>query len=191
MLEPTYSRIARNYDDMCSEPSDLEEDKELFGLLREHLTGKVLDIGAGTGLLLDNIDIPIEDYFGIDQSAEMLVVLDKKHPERKIMATDFEGFVGLMGDFDTVVALYGVASYIRQDYLVKVKETLSENGKFFLMFYKPNYYPRFYGDEEKAELDANSNYAHIHRTFDHVYDWSHYVIATNFVIEEWEASKFK
>ena len=148
MLEPTYSRIARNYDDMYSEPSDLEEDKELFGLLREHLTGKVLDIGAGTGLLLDNIDIPIEDYFGIDQSAEMLVVLDKKHPERKIMATDFEGFVGIIGDFDTVVALYGVASYIRPDYLTKVKEIISKDGKFFLMFYKPDYYPRFYTDKE-------------------------------------------
>ncbi len=191
MLEHAYDKLARNYDDLYSEPTDLKEDEELFALIKTFQKGKTLDIGAGTGLLLDNIDIPVEQYFGIDPSREMLAKLDKKHPNRKIMEATAEYFYGLIGDFDTVLALYGTASYIDLNHLHNIKNMLSKDGKLFLMFYKPKYYPRFYKNKHKKKLDANRNYAVIHREFDHVYDWANYVIATNFVIDEWEASKYK
>lgn len=80
MLKETYDNLARNYDDMYSDPSDKVEDKELFGLLKDVVKGKTLDIGCGTGILLDYLEVP--DYYGIDPSREMLWKLDQKHPER-------------------------------------------------------------------------------------------------------------
>ncbi len=189
MSKEVYDNLARGYDDMYSDPSDKLEDQELFGILGGIVGGKTLDIGCGTGILLDYLEV--SDYYGVDPSREMLSKLDQKHPERRIMESTAEEFIGLVNGFDTIVALYGVGSYLDHTIFAKLHEQLAPGGKIMIMFYKPDYYPRFYDEDMKAELDANRNWTLVHHGFEHVYDWSHYVIGTNFEIPEWEVGKFK
>ena len=132
-----YDDVAAVYDEMWSDPTSLYEDKRI--ITRCDVKGRVLDIGAGTGLLLDHIKP--EAYVGIDPSAAMLKRLHKKHPDYadKTIQCSFEDFY--MGTFDTIIGLYGVGSYIPPHALQRIPYMLNEGGSAFLMFYLDQYNP--------------------------------------------------
>lgn len=137
-----YDQIATCYDDLFCAPEDEKENREIIGMLGS--TGTVLDIGCGTGLLLDYLPIRPDQYTGIDPSGKMLSRLHAKHPahaERTIQ-TRFETFVG--GRYDLVISLFGAASYINPQALVRMPCLLSLGGRYFVMLFKPGYSPVTY-----------------------------------------------
>ena len=74
-----YDSIAARYDAHFRRQVDRWEDDWLASQLRPHVNGKrVLDLGCGTGWLMDHCH-PAE-YTGVDDSAAMLEVLTGKHP---------------------------------------------------------------------------------------------------------------
>lgn len=143
-----YDKIASEYDNYFMDSKYLEEDKKLFNLL--DIKGKVLDIGCGTGLLLKHKKIEPRNYIGIDISEKMLEVFKRKLPEYQnyLINTSFEDFYGK--GFDTIVALYGTASYLNQEKIKRISQMLSKNGKAYLMYYKNGYYPATY---KKAHIE--------------------------------------
>ncbi len=139
-----YDAIASQYDEYFSDPASLAEDEALLALLPE-MNGAVLDVGCGTGFLLDHVSV--KDYTGIDPATLMLARLKAKHPacEDRVMASPFESFVGLTHvgqQFDLIVALYGTASYIAPDAWQRLSYLLKPDGRYFLMFYQPEYPPK-------------------------------------------------
>jgi len=136
-----YDDIADRYDSLfCDELSE-RENRDVFALLPQDV-GSVLDIGCGSGLLLDYIS-PAQ-YTGIDPSGGMLDLLKAKHPRytEDVIKTHFETFFD--GIYDTIVALFGAASYIHPSTLSRIETMLEPGGKYLLMFYKPGYYPLTY-----------------------------------------------
>lgn len=133
-----YDKIANQYDGLFINDENIIENRQIIEMINPG--DNVLDVGCGTGLFLDYYE-PIE-YTGIDISANMLSVLKMKHPNRKVINVSFEDFYG--NGYDTVIALFGAASYIKPQYLNRVKYLLNKGGKLFFMFYKPDYFPETY-----------------------------------------------
>ena len=132
-----YDDIANNYDSLFYKKKYLEENRSLFRLL--NIKGKVLDIGCGTGLLPEWVSLNPSNYVGIDPSKGMLDKFAWKHPEfaASLKVCKFENF--WTSGFDTIVALYGVGSYITEP--SRVLDMLNEGGKAYLMYYSPEYEP--------------------------------------------------
>lgn len=116
------------------------EDVREFGGVRDQ---RVLDIGAGTGLLLDYFgsEIAVEDYVAVEPSKPMGKQFCIKHPLYVgcLIPTMFENFAH--GKFDLVVSTFGAISYVRPEYVSRVVEMLNPGGRYFLMFYLEGYDP--------------------------------------------------
>jgi SAM-dependent methyltransferase len=140
MRRSEYDAIAREYDALYSTPEYKEEDKYLMDLIGD-LYGSVLDVGCGTGLLLDyKKDQILNNYLGIDPSSEMIAQLRYKHPEiRSYQAinTDIEG---LFTDelFDNVICLFAI-NYIKD--WTAITRLWNGKGMIFATFHKDDYDP--------------------------------------------------
>lgn len=132
-----YNSIAKYYDSLFVDNLSNVENIEITRMLG-NIQGSVLDIGCGTGLLVELIDILPADYVGIDPSYMMLRKFIEKHPEYEtcLHCTSFEQY-----DYtaDNLIALFGAASYLNPDCLKKIG-----NSSVFLMFYRSGYMPATY-----------------------------------------------
>lgn len=161
-LVADYDQIAGVYDGLFTDPASLQENAEVIRLL-DYQGGSVLDIGCGTGLLLDYVKP--DGYVGIDPSGEMLRRLWAKHPEcgpglplvevfadeqgeypptlsHRTVQTRFEEYVG--PSVDLVVSLFGAASYIAPEAVGRIPQMVNPGGGWFVMFYQEEYSPVTY-----------------------------------------------
>jgi len=74
-----------------------------------------------------------------------------------------------------MIALHGVGAYIDPSHYKR----LTENGKYLIMFYKEDFYPWFYGPETCNQIKENQNRAKMESTFEYVFNFFVYTIATN------------
>jgi hypothetical protein len=169
--ETPYNRIAEKYDNFFFGKQYLRENKNLFQVL--DLQGNILDIGCGTGLAVEWGNIAPRNYLGIDPSKAMLDKFIWKHPQyaNYLRVCKFEEFWGR--GFDTIIALYGTASYITgADRLLNM---LNDGGNAYLMYYAPDYYPvtnRLSGIDDCKTVSSP--------TLDKTITFS------NYIIEKWE-----
>lgn len=77
-----YDAVAESYDSLFKDKASIEENRKIASMLFE-VSGIFLDVGCGTGLLLDILKVSPDEYWGIDPSSKMLDVFRKKHPERQ------------------------------------------------------------------------------------------------------------
>ena len=135
----SYNDIAHFYDDLFNEDIDIAENRAISAMLTPYLYNKtILDIGCGTGLLLELFTLNPNKYLGIDPSEKMLDIAREKFNTFKFKQEKFEEYIGFT---DVVVSLFGSMSYISPDFLEKVTQVCD---KYFLMFYKKNYNPKTY-----------------------------------------------
>jgi len=108
-----FNRNAKSYDDALSSTLALAENEVLFNWVGQSINSQttVFDAGCGTGLLLDYIDIPPENYVGWDISEEMISIAQCKHPHHKFVCRDITA--SSEEKYDVVVSLFGVVSIIR------------------------------------------------------------------------------
>ena len=133
----SYDDVADGYDNFYGvSPELIAEDKYLAALIATNLSGKLLDIGSGTGWLLDNIVIDSENYTGVDPSKRMVEVARDKHPMYEVIhGTVFNA----VEKYSTVVAVFGVFSYLLIDEVKKIGEVITPDAKCFFMSYVPGY----------------------------------------------------
>lgn len=130
-----YDAVAESYDSLFKDKASIEENRRIASMLFE-VPGIFLDVGCGTGLLLDILKVSPDEYLGIDSSSKMLDVFRKKHPEYNNLCIPFELLNLKFATFNSIVALFGSASYIDIEALTDIP-----GGKnIFLMFYKENYH---------------------------------------------------
>ncbi len=138
-----YDALADSYNAMFEDPKHLAENQEIAGMFAgkdKKLDGRVLDIGCGTGTLLDLVEVGFGDYTGIDPSERMLGVLKARHPIRETVQCKAEHFHS-HHRFDHVIGLFGTPSYVHPAMWTRLPGLLAPGGQVFLMFYAEEYQP--------------------------------------------------
>lgn len=134
-----YDVIAERYDSLFIDKASIRENEQVARMLRNVKT-PVMDIGCGTGLLIDLLSVMDDEYIGVDPSRKMLDVFKKKHPSYRSVNIPFEWLDPASVEYSTAVALFGSASYIRE----KALDRIPDDRLLFLMFYKEDYHPVTY-----------------------------------------------
>ncbi|MFM8927319.1 MAG: class I SAM-dependent methyltransferase, partial [Rhodoluna sp.] len=126
-------------------------------------------------------DISKENYLGVDPSQGMLKKHKEKFPDYETIQATFEQWVPSNTEkFDTVLGLFGAPSYFESSSYQKVLDLLSPKGYYFLMFYKPGYYPaHIYTPEDIAITKARIDYDKINELFENTFIFTNYLAATN------------
>lgn len=145
-----YDTIADQYDRLFHEPEYERENAQLADMIGPLREMDVLDVGCGTGLTLDLWpDIDPLRYMGIDPAARMLAKLKQRHPVPCTMQTKLGSFLppqapeGLRR-YDTILALFGVGSYLSPAELERIPSLLNPGGRACVMFYGEGYFPDTY-----------------------------------------------
>src|SRR4029078_9079081 len=99
--------------------------------------GRVLDVGSGTGFLLDLCSIQPEWYLGVDVSDQMIEVARHKHPRYEFRKGNLErlGEVARPSYYDNALYLFGTYSYAldQKAALDQLAAVLRPGGRFFIM----------------------------------------------------------
>lgn len=128
-----YDKLAPLYDQTYSDPISGAENQAVADVLRENVGRRVLDVGCGTGILLDLVDV--EDYVGFDISQGMVARAKSKHPGRNFFVGDMHDLTFPDNSFDTIVCLFGTFSYsLAPDQLFgELLRVLEPGGKMIIM----------------------------------------------------------
>jgi SAM-dependent methyltransferase len=181
-VQAIYDEFAKNYDEHYASPEFQEEDLALFKILSPWIRGNVLDLGCGTGLTLTYNDISKDAYLGVDPSQGMLDKLEAKFPGYATVNSTFEQWNETDKDakFETILGLFGAPAYFAKESYAEVLERLAPKGHYFLMFYKPGYFPaHIYTEEDIAAAKARIDFDLINSTFETTFIFTNYLVATN------------
>lgn len=156
-----YDTIASGYDGMWTRPSDLEENHAVAELIRREFGSyapSTLDVGCGTGLLLDLGVVSKKRYTGLDPSQGMLNQLVRKHPDVQNIYPGradevLPALVAQGREYELVVALFAAATYCTpQDWRLMME--LSAR-MLVLMTYEPGHLMPFYdNDQDRGRMLA-------------------------------------
>lgn len=131
-----YDRIAESYDGLFDGEEYREEEAQLAEMLAD-IPRPILDIGCGTGLLIDILKPHPEEYFGIDPSTMMLGRLKARYPLHGVKPWKLEQAY-ISPPYGSAVSLFGSASYIDPSALSRIPDVAKS---WFLMFFSPGYQP--------------------------------------------------
>ena len=175
--EKVFDELADDYDSYFGTMHALAEDEALFDIFHMWRRGdskairvvdeRVLDVGCGTGLFLDNALIDPCDYEGIDVSERMLQIAKSAYPDHDWTKLNFnridrdlskDPHVGggkLMASYpyqpeirldpaELVVSFFGSLNYVIPPSWVwrNIRRCLLPGGRFFIVVYGPRYKKR-------------------------------------------------
>ena len=146
-VERAYDALADGYDAHHVDGKSRAEDRLIRAVLARLLPGaaRIVDLGSGTGLLLDLVPVLPARYLGVDISSRMLERARAKYPAHRFVHADYERPHEALPDagFDVVVSLFGSASYGRLPVVAEqVRRLLAPGGRYFIMFCGPRYLRR-------------------------------------------------
>jgi SAM-dependent methyltransferase len=140
-----YDRVADIYDKAFSSNVSKAEDVVIYSTLEVLLKkGFTLDLGCGTGSLLEHWKVEPENYIGIDLSPKMIDCAKKKFPEHYFNNLNMLTFTPLVAEntFENVISLFGSISYVDPLIYQEIYRILKPGGTFFLMLYNNRYLNR-------------------------------------------------
>ena len=143
-----YDGLSLAYDDRYTSDECARENAQVWKIIDRCTHSRLvptLDVGCGTGLLLDLQLCTPQDYVGVDVSQGMLNELVLKHPSaKKLYPMTMEKALPQFApkQFGLVAALFGAASYLEPD-TIRSLPSLSQ-GPVVLMNYKEGYLPDYY-----------------------------------------------
>jgi len=166
-----YDPIAPHYDTAFADSASVAETEAVMDLVGDVTQSHVLDIGCGTGTVLDFLRP--QAYTGIDPSQAMLTELARKHPTAatSVIRTPLEEFVGTA--YDVALCLFGAANYIPAEVVSQIPLLIRPGGRYLVMFFAPGYVPVTYARTGHVV----SHYDGVHATLPgHVTTLGHFVV---------------
>lgn len=160
-----YNCIADDYDKLFQDVLSKAQDKYIMGFIKNNKLdkGRILDVGCGTGLLLEYMDIDPKNYVGVDISDRMCSIARKKFPKHEFVDKNFLDYnVDDNKKFDNIISIFGALTYIEDpDALInQLKTLLKDNGNIFLMIYNAdNHKPLFEKDVNISHYKWDSKIA--------------------------------
>lgn len=141
-----YDAIVPVYDSIFQNEASLAQKAYVSGIVGDLTDLEVLDVGCGTGLALDYAE-RAASYTGIDPAQAKLDRFLLRHPSVRTLCTALRSFVPLAPNgeirrYDTVLALFGTASYLNDDELERIPTLLRPGGRAVTMFYDVDYVPQ-------------------------------------------------
>lgn len=133
-----YDWLATEYDARYSAPEYQTENRQIADKIRSLMPASILDIGCGTGLLLEMLpELRPTDYLGVEPSRGMFNEFLRKFGRFPIIG-------GTIADVhraqDLAVALFGVASYLTPQ---EIQRLPAVANRWMLMFYVDGYMPNY------------------------------------------------
>jgi SAM-dependent methyltransferase len=158
-----YDELATDYDARYDTPECRAENEQIMRLIRQSLgpiAPRTLDVGCGTGLVMDYKITHPKLYTGVDPSQAMLNELVRKHTAvTDLHPVPWEQFstAGAMSGagYDLVVSLFGSPSYIEPAHLPRLA-AMAER-LVVLMHYREGYLPDYYEDRWPRPPHVNSS----------------------------------
>lgn len=159
-----YDQLATTYDRMYGNESDQEENRRVRSMIISHLGAvapTTLDVGCGTGLILDLSVTSPALYTGVDPSRGMLNYLYRKHSkvDRLIPATAGDALPTLVESaerFDLVISTFGSPSYMDPIDIEAMAELTDDGGLCLFMTYRDGYLPDYYTGQERERIGAKA-----------------------------------
>jgi len=138
-----YDLVADEYDTaFCSNVSKAE-DIAVYAFVKEYIkkNGYTLDLGCGTGALLENVHVAPWNYLGIDLSKNMIIRAVRKFPKYRFACLDMLTFTHLIADnvYDNIISLFGGISYVDTEIYSEINRILRPGGLFMLMLFNEKY----------------------------------------------------
>lgn len=142
-VSEAYDLIAQGYDGLFNGALAFAENQAVFRRLvdRQHFSGHVLDVGCGTGLVLDWCAEWLKPscYRGFDVSLGMIKEAQRKHARYTFNWHDANQGIPFPSQYDSIVSLFAVSSYLSDlpAFLASAARALTPGGKLALMPFGP------------------------------------------------------
>lgn len=143
-----WDTVAQSYDSLFVRPIDVAEDACVQRWVNGHLgfagmmrrsAPRVLDIGCGTGLLLELASVDPAGYLGVDPSAGMIERARGKHRGYAFSQIPVEELRRLES-FDVALSLYGSLSYADPEpALDSIADAMAPGAVGMFMLLSPRY----------------------------------------------------
>ena len=134
-IDKIYNKIATNYESNYSDTSMGNIVKAENHFIKEMCPysglGTILDIGCGTGLLLELLDIDDSNYVGIDISEGMLSIAKNKFQKYKFIHDDIFNY---HNTFDFCISLFSIPDIFGLKIIKKSFDMLNAKGVFISTF---------------------------------------------------------
>jgi ubiquinone/menaquinone biosynthesis C-methylase UbiE len=142
-----YDNLASGYDSRYNTAMCYEEDENMKAsffsspLKRGIDQRSILDIGSGTGLLLNLLGEHINPklYTGIDISPEMTKLAMANHPEGRFLTGGAESVIRELAPQYSIIASLFSTPYFGTDAVDDIFKRLEPNGYFYLVYYRAPY----------------------------------------------------
>ena len=136
-IEAAFDGVAGRYDSLYTGPVEQAETRYIGDCLRQYVQHdtSILDVGCGTGLVLDVLDNYRGHYVGIDLSEKMLDEASRKHPAQSWIRSEIlQANIPEEGSWDLVTSLFSLNYSSRPDQVIsRMRNALKPGGRIFVV----------------------------------------------------------